>query len=53
MEHVKEEYDVGDQKHIYNISSQIDDYVNLTTYGTLSWQSISLYSLDSREALEN
>ena len=39
--------------HIYNVFSAMDDYINQTANGKLSWKSIISYSLDSREALEN
>ena len=39
--------------HIYNITSRGDDYVNPTTNGKLSWQSVSSCTSDSGEALGN
>ena len=39
--------------HIYNIISTRDDYENPTVDRKLSWHSVSSYTSDSREALEN
>ena len=39
--------------HIYNIMSSRDDYINPTTDGKLSWQSVISCTSDSGEALEN
>ena len=39
--------------HIYNITFARDDYVNPTTDGKLSWQSISSCTSYSGKALEN
>ena len=39
--------------HIHNITFSMDDYVNPTTDGNLSWQSISLCTSYSGKALEN
>ena len=38
---------------LYNIISSGDDYINPTTDGKLSWQSVSSCTSDSGEALEN
>ena len=39
--------------HICNITSAMDDYVNLKAYGKLNWWSVSSCSLDSGEASQN
>ena len=50
---VKGEYHEGYLDNIYNISSTMDDYINLAADGKLSWQSVICCSSDSGEALEN
>ena len=50
---VRGEFHEGCLDNIYDISSTLDDYINPTIDGKLSWQSVSLFSSDSREALEN
>jgi hypothetical protein len=42
-----------DFNNLYNMITQMDDYVNPTTNGVLSWRIISSCTLDSKEALEN
>jgi hypothetical protein len=39
--------------NLYNGTTWMDDYVNPTVDGALSWQSISSCASDSEEALEN
>jgi hypothetical protein len=39
--------------NLYNMTAWMDDYVNPTTDGVLSWRSISSCASDSEEALEN
>jgi hypothetical protein len=39
--------------NLYNMIARMDDYVNPTTDGALSWQSISYQESDSEEALEH
>ena len=44
----------GDEiDHLYNMNARIDDYVNPTIDGVLSWRSISLCTSDSEAGLEN
>ena len=47
------EYHEGDLDNIYNIYSQLDDYINPTVDDMLGWQSFKSCSSDSMEALEN
>jgi len=42
-----------DLDNLYNVIAQMDDYVNPTTDGALSWQSISYRESDSKEALKH
>ena len=37
---------------LYNFMSSIDDYINATMDGNLSWQSVTSCTSDSDEALE-
>ena len=53
MEPVQGEYDEGEMDNIYNISSEMDDYVNMIIDGMLSWWSVISCSSDSSEALKN
>ena len=53
VEPVKGEYHEGYLDNIYNISSTMDDYINLVADGKLSWRSVICCSSDSGEALEN
>jgi hypothetical protein len=39
--------------NLYNINAQMDDYVNPTTHGVISWRSISSCASDSKEGLEH
>jgi hypothetical protein len=39
--------------NLSNMTTQMDDYVNTTKYGLISWRSISSCMLDSEEDLEN
>ena len=47
------EYHEGDLDNIYNIYSQLDDYINPTVDDMLGWRSFKSCSSDSMEALEN
>jgi hypothetical protein len=40
-------------KNLYNMTTWMDDYVNSTAYGTLSWRSISSRASDLEEGLEH
>ena len=53
VKQVNKEGQEGYLDNIYNISSAMDDYVNSTADGNLSWKSISSYIPDSGEALKN
>ena len=50
---LKGEYHEGNLDTIYNIFSMMDDYINPMNDGKLVRRSLSSYSLDSGEALEN
>jgi hypothetical protein len=39
--------------NLYNMNAWMDDYVNPTADGALSWRSMSLCALDSEEGLEH
>jgi len=39
--------------NLYNMTARMDDYINPTTDGALSWRSISSCALDSKEGLEH
>ena len=52
VELVKGEHQEWYLDNIYNISSTMDDYINPTTNGNLSWKSVNQCSLDSGEVLE-
>jgi hypothetical protein len=39
--------------NLYNMIVWMDDYVNPTVNGALSWRIISYYALDSEEGLEH
>jgi len=49
VEPIKEKY----IDNLYNMTAWMDDYVNSTTDGLLSWRIISSCASDSEEALEN
>ena len=38
---------------IYNVTAMQEEYINLTMDGNLSWKSVSSYTSDSGEVLEN
>jgi len=40
-------------ENLYNMTTWMDDYVNPTIYGMLSWRSIISCELDSEEGLEH
>lgn len=39
--------------NLYNMTTQMDEYINPAAKGVLSWWSISSFTLDSKEALEH
>jgi hypothetical protein len=43
----------NDIDNLYNMIVHMDDYVNPTTYGALSWRSIISCASDSEEGLEH
>jgi hypothetical protein len=43
----------NDIDNLYNMTAQMDDYVNPTADGALSWRSISSCASDSEEGLEH
>jgi hypothetical protein len=43
----------NDIDNLYNMTAWMDDYVNLTADGALSWRSISSCASDSEEGLEH
>lgn len=53
VEPVREEVDAEGLDTIYKMPARTKDYINPTTYGNLSWQSINSCSSDSEEGLEN
>ena len=52
VEHVNSEGQGGYLDHIYNITYEMDDYVNPTSNIKLSWRSVSSCTSDSREAFQ-
>ena len=53
VEKVNSEVQGGYLDNIYNIMSAMENYVNPMDEGNLSWRSISSYTSDSQESLEN
>jgi hypothetical protein len=43
----------NDINNLYNMTTQMDDYVNPTADGVLSWRSINSCALDLEEGLEH
>ena len=50
---IKSEGQEGNLDTIYNITSAMDDYINPTTDGKLSWKIFSSCLSDSSESLKN
>jgi len=53
VEPTREGFSTEELENVYNMTMQVDDYVNPNAYGTLSWCSINSYASDSKAVLES
>jgi len=51
IESVREGFNTEELENVYNMTARVDDYVNPTADGTLSWNNINSYTSDSKVGL--
>jgi hypothetical protein len=43
----------NDMDNLYNMTARMEDYVNPTMDGALSWRSLGFFTSDSKDGLDN